>query len=297
MGELRFAVATFKRVFEVTPRRDVLTLEELVRGLTTFALKPRLQARVERELSRLEQTYRAHAAGEEPSGRYAAMLRRARARGDGGEAAYEQLRRKIFARSKTDLRLWSPTLYRAGGRRGSEDVVHLSCLVLDYDAGATIEAASARWSDFFHVVHTTWSHTPERPKFRLVLPLAAPVLAEDWERVWGWAQRRAGGLIDSALKSPASTYALPATAGHDHPRRAFVARAPLLDAVALGLVPRAAAPPPQLERPDASHFRGDPDLTFVPAPPEEAPVSPEDFDLFGSSAEAGDGIDDEFDLF
>jgi len=296
VGELRFAIATFKRVFDVTPSRDVLSLEELARGLTRFAVRPKLQARVDRELARLERAWRALLDGEARGGRHASVLRRAYARAGraGAEQAYEKMRRRAKARSKTELRIWSPTLYPPGARRGADHVVHLSCVVLDYDEGASIDEASDRWSEVFHIVHSTWSYTPERPRFRLVLPLAHPVPAEHWEPVWSWASARAGGCNDPALKSPASTYALPATPSVRTPRRAFVVERPLLDPLAIGLVPRVAPPPAAVPSPaPVSQFRGDPDLQFVDA--GEADVALADFELFGGDDE--DPLEEEFDLF
>ncbi|HJL01512.1 MAG TPA: hypothetical protein RMH85_26070 [Polyangiaceae bacterium LLY-WYZ-15_(1-7)] len=290
----RFAVATFKRVFETTPTRDVLTLEELTAGLMRFILKPKLERQVARDVMRIEEAWAAIESGERLGGRRWSILRRAEKRGGREEArrAYERLLQKARGRAKTDLRIWSPTLYREGGRRESDDVVHLSCLVLDYDSGVPIEEASAQWTEWYHVVHTTWSHRPEHPKFRLVLPLAKPVLAEDWRPFWWWGAERAGMRNDPALKSPASNYALPAIRGREQPRQAFVRRAPLLDPLREGLVKRVADPPPDLPPPGPSHWRGDdPDEKFVDHPREPFVaaeplfVSDEpdesDFDLFG----------------
>jgi len=47
--ELRFAVCTFRRVFDAAPSQEVLNLEQLTAGLLRFALRPELQAKVERE--------------------------------------------------------------------------------------------------------------------------------------------------------------------------------------------------------------------------------------------------------
>lgn len=161
-----------------------------------------------------------------------------------------KLRRKDKDEAKKALRLWSPAWY-SGDRRGSEGVAQLSCLVLDFDGGLQPQQASELFGEHLHVLHSTWSHRPERPKFRVCLPLAHPVPAADWSRVWEWGQERVGGRADPAPKSPGSTFALPAVVDAEHPRLGWLQEGPLLDPVALGLC--SAAPPPPLRVPEREH--------------------------------------------
>ncbi|MEM9069198.1 MAG: hypothetical protein AAGE52_11860 [Myxococcota bacterium] len=285
-------------MFEVIPRRDVLTLDQLTAGLTKFIYKPKLRKQIDRDVARIEEAWKAYREGKRLGGRRWSNIRKGERRGGeaGARAAYEKLRSRAFGRTKTDLRIWSPALYGENGRRDTEHVIHVSCLVLDFDEGATMDKASSRWSDVYHVVHTTWSHTPEAPKFRLVIPLAHPVYAEDWRAFWTWGASHGGMLNDPALKSPASTFALPVTQGLDRERIAFVKRGPLLHPMRWGLVRRAAPPPPAIDPPAASHFRGDPDLRFVTGNSSGRVVdqpSPDDFDLFRTAED----LEDEFDLF
>lgn len=264
MRKMRFAVATFQRVFDVEPTRDVVGLERLVSGLTRFLVKPGTAASVERTLERIEDAWSAFREGTYRSGPHWTKLERARrsAESEGRDidaavgVEYRHLRTEAKSAPKRDLRLWSPALYPPDSRRGSENVIHLSCLVLDYDAGVEIGEASATWEQYFHIVHTTWSHTPETPKFRLALPFAAPVLPADWGRVYGWAQERTGHAVDPTGKSVGTTFALPAVADGERPRVAFSSPGPLLDARLEGLVDQAADPPPEGIVPDEpNHFR------------------------------------------
>lgn len=239
-----FAVCTFKRVFDTEPLSEVLTLSELSACFRRFELKPQLHQKIAREIARVDRALEQALAGEPAVGeRLTAILGAgARARDAGHDPApamrarAEEMRVLARASAKRDLRLWSPALYREGwNERGSEGVTHLSCLVLDYDKGVRIPDAVALWQDWFHLVHTTWSHTPEHPKFRVVLPLAAPVPAAKWEGVWAWAERQAAGEIDPAMKGVAATYALPAVPHADWPREAITHAAPLLDPRELGV--------------------------------------------------------------
>ncbi len=261
----RFAVCTFERVFDTTPKQDARTLPELVGALTRFDLKPQLRKSIARETKRIETAWAAWECGDDGAGPIFRKLEAARqdAESRGWEVAaavrtvYETLLRQARGRAKTDLRLWSPALYRPEHKRGREGVLHLSCLVLDYDKGTRVAEASRTWERWLHVLHSTWSHTHAYPKFRVILPLAGPVEAEHWGEVWAWASGRAGGAVDPSMKGVAATYASPATPSSGAERVCSVHVAPLLDPVVEGLAPWFAEPPPLPGPPPAkgTHFR------------------------------------------
>jgi len=96
--------------------------------------------------------------------------------------------------SKRRAPCWSPVLYAEGASRGLPGVLEVHALVLDFDTGQPLDQALEAWSDLELVAHTSWSHSEEVPKFRLVLPLARPVPAEAWASLYRWIlQTRAGG--------------------------------------------------------------------------------------------------------
>ena len=142
---------------------------------------------------------------------------------------------------KQQVPAWSPVEYIAGSTRGSAGVRSLSCLVLDYDSGkATIEDARAAWGSWPGILHTSWSHTPEHHKFRVILPLWRPVPVEDWPGVFAWAEswtrtvsnpdhpmtpaeyERAKWIktIDPACKDPGRIFYVPAVRADDWPQHA-----------------------------------------------------------------------------
>ena len=313
-----FDVVTFHRVFDVQPAPDRVSLAELERGLTHFILKQDLARRVQREEQKIQLALDALARGEVVGGPRWRALSKARAGGPEALAREaESLRRKARAKAKTDLRLWSPARYRDGSDRHKENVLALSCLVIDVDAGVGLDAVVECFAPFHRIVHTTWSYTPAVPKFRLVLPLARPVRGDDAEALWRWAQQRSGGVADPALKNAAATFALPAAPDAERPRRAFARPGPLFDAVAEHIAGAAPELPP-VPRARPSHFRlEDPDKVILPAPPEggRAPRSAEvssaalitddDFDFreapasseVAPDAEDPRALEDEFDLF
>lgn len=268
-GSPRFAVTTFERVFDVEPNRDVVSLERLSGALQRFMVKPETRAKVARAESQIEAAWADFAAGKHRSGkawtRLSKAARKAEESGDDPQKAAEREREQMLseARSdpKRDLRLWSPAHYPPMSRRGSENVLHLSCVVLDYDTGLPIADAAAAWQDYFHIVHTTWSHTPEAPKYRLTLPLAEPVPPADWRGVYEWAEERAAGtassgVVDPTGKSIGTTFALPTVADEAVPRVAFARPGPLLDARLEGLIDEPAEPPENGVEPHGpNHFR------------------------------------------
>lgn len=120
---------------------------------------------------------------------------------------------------KLDLPGWIPARFLPGEtRRKAAAVESVSALVLDLDAGdvgpegeaASLAAGSCGFSALFH---TSWSHTPEKPKGRLVLPLDAPCPVGRWKEVWtaaaAWAKHE-GLTVDPAAKDPCRLYFLPA---------------------------------------------------------------------------------------
>lgn len=245
MSALLLPLSTFHRVFDTVPVQEVVTLPEMVAALRRFALRPDILARSQREVGRIRRSVARAKAGLHASGRHAAKLAKAaeaaRRQKKDPAAAVEALGLELEAGArkdaKRDLRIWSPALYRPGAdKRAAENVTHISCLVLDYDDGTPIPDASAVWSRWFHLIHSTWSHDEAHPRFRVVLPLAHPVPSERWPAVWGWAAELAGGHVDAALKSPASTYALPAVPNTNWPREALSRPGAILDPVVEGVL-------------------------------------------------------------
>lgn len=125
------------------------------------------------------------------------------------------------------LPAWSPTEYAKGATRGKDNVLSVSCLVLDYDDGTTIEAVLDRWLHWPCFLHTSWSHTPDHHKARLIVPLEVHVPVEDWPLVWAWAYGR-DDRIDRACSDPSRLYYLPCLWGEDHPHKAMVYDEPSL---------------------------------------------------------------------
>lgn len=119
---------------------------------------------------------------------------------------------------------WSPATYPPGATRGGEHVESVTALVLDVDDGTALDVVWGLWPAAARVLHTSWSHTAEHPKCRLVVPLANPVPAEGWLRVWTWASvhaSRRGVKADPSCKDPCRLFFLPVDRGVFEAREAL----------------------------------------------------------------------------
>jgi hypothetical protein len=146
---------------------------------------------------------------------------------------------------------WSPATYPEGKTRAAEHVDEVTMLVLDYDDGTPIEVALERWRDWPLAWYTSWNHTREKHRFRVVIPLARRIPAQLWLRVWTWAANRSAGKIDPACKDPSRVYFIPAIRSEDWPHASGVVDegGELLDLDALTLPdptpPKKPLPPPR----------------------------------------------------
>jgi hypothetical protein len=64
-------------------------------------------------------------------------------------------------------------------RRCKGNLVGISGIVLDVDEAMTIEAAMTMLEPLEYVLYTTFRHTPEKHKFRVIIPFTRPLLAAD----------------------------------------------------------------------------------------------------------------------
>lgn len=85
-----------------------------------------------------------------------------------------------------------------------------SVVALDVDDGLTTWEAHDRFLDLFHVIYTSWRHTRERHRYRLVIPLARDVNGVEYRLLWQVLARRLGGHVDGQTKDLARALFLPA---------------------------------------------------------------------------------------
>jgi archaellum biogenesis ATPase FlaH len=80
--------------------------------------------------------------------------------------------------------------------RAEASHVESSALMLDYDANADLDEdlLHGTWGAVNYLAHTSWSHGPDMPKWRVLLPLSRPVSSPEYKRLMDWAAARIPGL-------------------------------------------------------------------------------------------------------
>ncbi len=117
--------------------------------------------------------------------------------------------------SKLMARAWSPASFR--GSRASKNVDKISALVFNFDDGTRIEHVRETLQLVPHFGHTSWSHTEDHHRFRVVMPLYKPVSGRVWKQVYRWAinlweetKPLEAGSPDRACSDPSRLYLVPA---------------------------------------------------------------------------------------
>jgi len=128
--------------------------------------------------------------------------------------AVKMLTKHDIRPDKTKGWLWSPVSYGPTKARAARNVAEVSCLVLDFDDGASPEELTPRWEEqkLEYVIHTTHSHMEDgkTPKWRAIFPLARPVPASEWATTYPKLfAHLAGGRADRACKDVSRIYYLP----------------------------------------------------------------------------------------
>lgn len=135
-----------------------------------------------------------------------------------------QPRARAHARREKNGPAWLPATFGSrpnvnGNLRWNENVLTLSALVLDIDnkgSEKTLltpeQVISAMPSGLAVAWHTTFSHRPEAPRFRVVIPWAIPITPQQHRQAFKAAQHRFAGCLDPVSESPAALYFLPSCA-------------------------------------------------------------------------------------
>lgn len=108
---------------------------------------------------------------------------------------------------------WSPATFR-DQRRAQAGVKNVFAICLDYDAGETLDAATGLWGAFTGLVQTTRKHTPEAPRFRVVMPMTRAVSWFEFAALWIRVNAHAGGKLDPAPKDSSRFWFLPSAGEH-----------------------------------------------------------------------------------
>lgn len=153
---------------------------------------------------------------------------------------------------KEDAALWSPVTYKPGGMRvkgqTEANIATVHAVVLDYDGkpqAVSIERAQEVWGVFEHVIYTTFQHTPDKPRFRVVMPLTRPVTTDEFRRVWAWVHAFASerGVGFDPLSDPGRIYYIPTRRPGAPHLYAYKTELVLDPDIILGIAPQVVARP------------------------------------------------------
>lgn len=183
-----FDIAVFNNIYDRAPKAHRCTHDALEKALTTFDI-----------------------VGDSPKDRIKCWSPTRYKWVDTPESTVEYVKSGVTDKGKPRWRSQEKPIERRGYylNRGRFGVLSVSCFVLDYDDGTPLEEARAPWMRYNHCWHSSYSHTNEVPKFRLIVFLADPVDKALWPRVWRWGFERAAGSPDEACKDPSRIYLVP----------------------------------------------------------------------------------------
>jgi len=115
-------------------------------------------------------------------------------------------------RSQKDFHGWVPCSVKAtsDGRRIQKNMDMAHLLVLDIDDGLSLEDIRKRLGRYEYAVHSTYSHSEEKPKWRVVLPLLKPIPATELPALFDQVNQMFDHQLDASCgHDPARMYYLP----------------------------------------------------------------------------------------
>lgn len=107
---------------------------------------------------------------------------------------------------------WIPcSLHDRHGRRVRENMKEAGLVVLDIDVGMPLDRIKEVLAAYEYAVHTSYSHTIEKPKWRVIMPLVEAIPACDLAIVFDYFNDRFSGQLDKSCGHDAARlYYLPA---------------------------------------------------------------------------------------
>lgn len=122
----------------------------------------------------------------------------------------ERLSTPIESKQK-DTYLVGPYKLGPEGKRANQNIETISALVFDIDDPKEykFDDIIALTSDYFGVLHTTWSHTNDAPRYRLVIHLKEEIVASDFSEVrdnFLFFNQELASIVDTACKDISRAY-------------------------------------------------------------------------------------------
>jgi hypothetical protein len=125
-------------------------------------------------------------------------------------AVVKSLTRHLHLVDKHSAALWSPARFARGSTRKKEAVEQVSVGVFDVDDGTDASTVEYWLGDLEYVIVSTFSHTPNHPKLRVIIRLAEPIPLADFDQVWRRAnQHLMHGHVDPSTKDASRMFYRP----------------------------------------------------------------------------------------
>ncbi len=93
--------------------------------------------------------------------------------------------------------------------RANANVQSLSAALLDIDDGTPYQNIQSLIQQYEHLAYSTYNHTSEHPKYRLLFPLSRDVSPGEWPAIWHAMNKLIGEHADPACKDVSHFYYLP----------------------------------------------------------------------------------------
>lgn len=133
-------------------------------------------------------------------------------KGRGAFASFDQLKnlmsKRVF-RDEKDGKSFSPHRLMDGATRSNLGVEFLSMAVADIDDGISLDELRPAISQYTWIATSSFSHTNDHPKFRLVFPLTRDVYTAEWKVFVAGFHSLLGNHVDPSTKDPARFFFLP----------------------------------------------------------------------------------------
>ncbi|QJU56830.1 AAA family ATPase [Sphingomonas sp. AP4-R1] len=184
------------------------------------------------------------------------------------------------ARAKADLPLMKLARFgnvstTKGSLRNNDNVLEIEGIEGDYDGGLVGVADAAAWlrnANIAALIYSSPSHTPDKPRFRVVCPLGSSTAPEQRERLCARLNGALGGILSGESFTLSQSYYFGHVKGASAPEVAIVEGRPLdaandLDAAAIGRhgTPYSPSPAPLVTAVSAPDGDDD-ELDWQPAP-------------------------------
>lgn len=134
--------------------------------------------------------------------------------GKRGSGDFRQLAKFLSKRAvRTDKygKAFSPYHLKDGTTKKSENVEFMSMAIADVDDDYRFEKVREKLNGYAWILYSSFSHTSEYHKYRVVIPLSRDVLPSEWGSVWNGLREIFDGHVDKATKDLVRIFFAPAS--------------------------------------------------------------------------------------